>query len=122
MVRIDILLIKLSFDLRSCSILPYGGSGNIFESAGQKDLQRLWSLSNGEVKFRWLHFLGLSNYTMLDPVCVDCHWVTAYTRMTIAKQKIAKGISTSSNRFPNLLKCMVFVSQNICKLIRQVTR
>ena len=46
MVRIRFLLIELSFDLRSRSVLPYRGSGNIFESAGQKNL-RLWSLSKG---------------------------------------------------------------------------
>ena len=46
MVYIGFLLIKLSFNVRSRSILPYRGSGNIFENAGQKDLPRLWSLSN----------------------------------------------------------------------------
>ena len=46
-VHIGFLLTKLSFDLRGRSVLPYKGSGNIFESAGQNDLQRLWFLRNG---------------------------------------------------------------------------
>ena len=61
-------LIKLSFDLRSCFILSYRGSKDLFESAGQKDLPRLWSLSNDAVKFRGLHFLGLSNNRTPNPV------------------------------------------------------
>lgn len=47
MVHIRFLLIKLPFDLQSHSILPYKGSGNISESAGQKDLHQPWSLSHG---------------------------------------------------------------------------
>ena len=47
MVCMGFLLVKLLSDLRNRSILPYRGSGNMFESAGQKDLQRLWPFSNG---------------------------------------------------------------------------
>ena len=53
------LLMKLSSDLRIRSILPCRGSGNIFESVGQKDLKRLWSLRNGAGQISLASFSGL---------------------------------------------------------------
>ena len=103
MVHIGFPLIKLSFDLRSRSILPYResyrrevrltvrllyGSYRVsvekavfrptksFHFAIERIRKYFWkccpkwftiSLVMAQVKFRWFHFLGLSNNRMLDP-------------------------------------------------------
>ena len=68
MVCIGFLLLRLSFNLQSHSILPHRGSGNIFESAGQKIYDDFGPVVMAWLKFQWLHFLGLSNNRMLYAV------------------------------------------------------
>ena len=104
-VRIGFLLIKLSFDLRSRSILPYRGSGNNFESAGQKDLQRFLSLGNGAGRISLPSFFWASQtigYSIQFPLeiretnqliqtrstclmAVLCNWAKSYITTSLKK-------------------------------------
>ena len=58
----------------SSEYVSYSISGNIFEALGRNTCNDFGPLVMARVKFRWLHFRGLSNNGMLDPVFSTDQW------------------------------------------------